>query len=106
MYYRFKTSLWFLYGIDYAVDKALSDGVQSGLESVDSRGPYLTTATFKNGTIFTFWNENKYYAWMKRGTFKFENGSQYHYDNARPSAKTMYLMMCALKGFDYNNTTK
>lgn len=101
MYYRLKTALLFNYDVDTALDKALKDGVKSGLKSVTSYDSYYTTAVFNNGTRLTYWNANKYYAWIKSGGFEFPNGEKYHFDNARPTAKTMYMMKCALANFNY-----
>lgn len=101
MYYRFKTALIFSFPIDFTLDKALKECIESGLKSINSTSPHHTTAKFNNGTKFTYWNSNKYHAWLSEGVFEFSNGNKYAYKDVRPKAKTMYSMIVLLKKFNY-----
>jgi hypothetical protein len=97
MYYRLKTSLFFNYEIDWTLDKAIRLGVESGIEKIYSKSNYFAVCIFKNGTEFTFWNVNRYHAWIARGEIKFREGYVYEFSDCRPSAKTMYKFMQELK---------
>jgi len=97
MYYRLKTSLFFNYKIDWTLDKAIILGVESGIEKIYSKSNYFAVCVFKNGTELTFWNVNRYYAWIASGEIKFKNGYTYDFSDCRPSAKTIYKFMQELK---------
>ena len=98
MYYRFKTAMFFNYDVDTLLDRALNAGVKSGIKCASSCG-FLAKVEFMNGTKIDYWNENKYYAWMSRGTITFRNGDEYNFYDARPTAKWMYLFKCALEDY-------
>jgi hypothetical protein len=102
IYYRLKTSITFNYNVDPVLDSALKVCIKSGLKSINSVNSYFTNVVFNNGTKLQYWNENKYHAWMNEGVFEFPNGERYHFDDSRPTAKTMYKMKCLLSNFDYN----
>jgi hypothetical protein len=102
MYYRFKTAFIFNYEIDSFLNSILNQCLKSGLKSVNSESSFYATIIFNNGIKFTYWNVNRYYAWLKKGVFEFPDGNTYNYDDARPSAKTMYKMRRALENFNCN----
>jgi hypothetical protein len=101
MYYRLKTSLHFNYPFDPALDKLLKDGLKSGLKSVATINKYEASAVFNNGMKLTYWNANKYYAWMNSACAELPSGNKYVFHDSRPSAKAMYMMIQALAKFDY-----
>jgi hypothetical protein len=82
--------------IDPIVDRFLQAGLSAGIQKVRSNDHYYATVTFKNGVIYSFWNLNRYYAWLHSGTFN-KNGETYRYGDARPSRGVMYDFIEALK---------
>ena len=89
IYYRFKTSMFFNYPYDRIVDEKIKSLIKIGIKSIEDND-YTCIVTFKDNSTYLFWNVNKYYAWLKQGSFKNETDS-FSYIDARPSAKTMYL---------------
>jgi hypothetical protein len=49
----------------------------------------MITIIFNDGTKFEFWNENRWYAWMKRGNINFSNGKELTWDNVMPSNEVL-----------------
>lgn len=112
LYYKYKLGVLggLFCQIDYVLDKALRDCMNSGLKSIESEehDQNYSIAQFNNGIIFAFWNANKYYAWMKDGCIIFtdvdESGGRkkYRYEKSRPTVKTMYEFTQSLNKFEYS----
>jgi hypothetical protein len=54
--------------------------------SMDS---HWCTLTFKDNTVFKFWNSNKWYAWMSQGTIHFSNGKKISWSSGMPSNEVL-----------------
>ena len=48
------------------------------------------TITFNDGTIYSFWDDNKWFAWMSYGEIKFSNGKELKWDEKMPSSEVLY----------------
>jgi hypothetical protein len=66
----------------------------------DTENITTTEIYFSNGVIFKFWNENKYYAWLKSGIFT-SFGSEVEFVESRPSSRTMLMFKNAIKNFEF-----
>lgn len=102
IYYDFKLGIGlggFNYEIDDYLDAILKDKIKIGIESIISKDQYNQSVKFEDGTVYEFWNSNKYYAWLNSGTFTFADGTEYRYVSVRPTIETMYKFKCALKNF-------
>jgi hypothetical protein len=88
------------YSIDRVLDSYLKKALLSGINEVSGEDGYYMTITFKDRSVLTAWNTNKYYAWLARGEFKHEN-TKYCWDFARPSKSTMAELYKALKNHTY-----
>ena len=61
-----------------------------GVKSKIQNEPYHASVIFNDGTIVTFWNANKWYAWMSSGTIKFSNGKELRWSSQVPSYEVLY----------------
>jgi hypothetical protein len=62
-----------------------------GIKSVEyKRGYFGCTITFNDGTTYSFWNENKWFAWMVSGEITFSNGKKLEWKDRMPSSEVLY----------------
>lgn len=87
-----------LYNKDDYLDFILSRCIESGLKDIKSSERFYATITFNNGIEYTYWNANKYHAWLSEGRI-----GNYNYYNCRPSRKTMRKFRKLLAGENLSN---
>lgn len=51
---------------------------------------YGYTITFNDGTIFKFWDNNRWYSWMSLGEIKFSNGKKIEWSGTMPYSEVLY----------------
>lgn len=62
-----------------------------GIKSVEYKEEYYgCIITFNDGTIYRFWNENKWFAWMCSGEIRFSNGKKLEWRDKMPSSEVLY----------------
>lgn len=66
--------------------------------SEDSDG-YYATITFNDGTTYYYWDENKWYAWMRKGKINFSNGKILEWNDKMPSSEVIYKYKKATKKY-------
>ena len=77
---------------DNFYDKLLLKCLESGVDEILEYEKHNVEVVFYNGIKFSFWNYNKYYAWLTDGCFTLPNQKKIHFKGSRPSAKAMYLL--------------
>lgn len=101
IYYRFKTTFFYASSINYALDAVLKKCVEKGVKDVKAIDSYYQKVVFKDGTVYTFWNRNKYTLWLSDGEFTFPNGNSFNYTDSRPTVKTIYEFEQALSKCEF-----
>ncbi len=80
---------------DRALDNILSTCIPFGVLLYKKESSCRSIIEFGNGTSISFWDENKYYAWLMDGTATMPDGFKYTW-KGRPSAKNMYRLQKAI----------
>lgn len=93
IWYRLKLGCWiFNYEVSTIVNAIVEDVLSQ--EWVDFKvTQYHVTIKTKSGKVFEFWNANKYYAWVSRGSYQ-TGEKQYSWSDERPSTR----LLLSLKG--------
>jgi hypothetical protein len=89
------------YPIDTLLDGILTKAIKSGIKTINTTDSYSLKLIFNDGSEFSAWNVNKYYAWLKKGLFESIDGTKYAWEGARPKRKTMCDLLDALSKFEY-----
>ena len=90
------------YDIDPMYSTVLNKCIDSGIETVDVDG-YDGVITFGNGYEYTFWNANRFYAWLHRGVFYHEVDDEIlKFNTSQPDMITMYRLLKTLRDMGYS----
>lgn len=61
-----------------------------GIKSFTKQSEYISIIIFNDNTEFIFWNENRWYAWMRTGEIKFSNGKKLNWDGEMPPFEVLF----------------
>jgi len=74
-------------------------GIKSGIKYIESEnGDFCIKITFNNNTKVVARNTVRYYGWISRGTFEYDE-KKYQWSEARPSKKIMSQLLKSIKNF-------
>lgn len=68
-------------------------------EYSEDKDGYNATITFNDETTYYYWNENRWYAWMRKGEINFSNGKVLEWNDKMPSNEVIYKYRKALKKY-------
>ena len=103
MFYKLRLGVGFggLYEENSGVTSLLRACLDSGILEVGPPQEYHRIVTFNNGVRYSFWNANKYYAWMSEGEFydEVDKKTLLRYHSSRPSWKYVFRTKKAIQKF-------
>jgi hypothetical protein len=101
---RLKSKYRKLYGVNVAypehkiLDILIVYLEEVGISTYDI-GDFNSKITFKDNTVFSFWDSNKWYAWMSSGTIHFSNGKILTWSSKCPSYEVLYKFKVEIDNF-------
>lgn len=79
----------------------INNCINTGIISVAYSSRFDMYILFGNELIVEFWNENKYYAWLSKGSIiSKESGELYKWKNKRPNRRTMARLYCEIEKYE------
>jgi len=98
-FYRFLLfESMFNYDENYVYTNLLQTCIKSGIQKIEDIPYMYKRVTFNNNIVYTYWNENKYYAWLSIATIVHSDTTN-QFKECRPSIKTMYQFKKLLENF-------
>lgn len=100
-YFIMYGSLMKNYEVYYKLDILLVYLKEVGIKTIIiSNDKYRGTIIFNDNTKFSFWNANRWYAWMSSGEIIFSNGKTLNWDMKMPKSEVLYKFKKVIKAYE------
>lgn len=103
LYYRVRLGVsQFIHPYNKTANKLLLKFLNHDIISIQNRNNYsdfYKIITFSNGWQFTYWDGNRYYAWLSYGTFRNHRGFLWQYEKGHVKASTMWKLKTTIEKY-------
>lgn len=85
------------YGVSEELDTVLREALNTLKLEKAEYGEYYVTLHFEGGVSIKAWDENRYFAWLVRGSVEKDGETILRWDGVRPRRRTMNRLLKLLK---------